>query len=483
MATSPNSEAAKSKAANIEAAKAALSHLDIDDHQATVRNKSRDFFWYSPVLKDRLDHVVADFVVTPKNEAEVVEILKVCFEHDVPVTGRGSGTGNYGQAMPLSGGVIIHLKEMNKVKAITAGRVIAEAGAIIADIDKETIAHSGQELRMHPSTYNTASIGGFVAGGSGGVGSVRWSNLAMPGNILRIRLVTMEAEPKIIDLEGDDIQKANHAYGVNGIITEVEMPLTQSFPWIDVIVGFDGMTKAVEHAVEIANNEGILVKELAPIAAPIGHDYFLRHKKFLPRDKDIVVAMVAPHAMTAFLSVTRRLGGEVLFRNDQMSEEDLKGLPPAFELTWNHTTLRALRVDPSITYLQVQYGGDDPIATVEKMEKMFGDEVPLHLEITRHLGAARLGGLPLVRYSSEARLDDIIDLHEANDCWIFNPHRFTLEEGGMKQSDPLQLAFKKQNDPKGLLNPGKMIAFEDPDWDFTKERFYLFPGLAKSVAG
>lgn len=468
-------------AANIEAAKAALAHLDIDDNAATVRNKSRDFFWYSPVLKERLDHLTADFVVTPRSEAEVVEILRVCFAHDVPVTGRGAGTGNYGQAMPLSGGVVIHLKEMNQVKEIAPGRVVAEAGAILSHIDKETIAQTGQELRMHPSTYHTASIGGFLAGGSGGIGSVRWSNLSMPGNILRMRLVTMEAEPKIIDLEGDDIQKASHAYGVNGIITEVEMPLTQSFPWIDVIVGFDGYTKAVEHAVEIADNEGILVKELAPIAAPIGHDYFLRHKKFLPREKDIVVAMVAPHAMTAFLSVTKRLSGEVLFRADQMSADELKGLPPAYELTWNHTTLRALRVDPSITYLQVQYGGDDPIATVDKMAAMFGDEVPLHLEITRHLGLVRLSGLPLLRYTNEARLDEIIDLHEANACWIFNPHRFTLEEGGMKQSDPLQLAFKQQNDPKGLLNPGKMIAFEDPNWDFKKQRFYLFPGIKPKI--
>lgn len=41
---------------NIAAAKAALAHLDIDESDAAIRAKSRDFFWYSPVLKDRLDH-------------------------------------------------------------------------------------------------------------------------------------------------------------------------------------------------------------------------------------------------------------------------------------------------------------------------------------------------------------------------------------------------------------------------------------------
>ena len=113
---------------NIAAAKAALSHLEIDENPAAIKAKSRDFFWYSPVLKDRLDHVVADFVVAPKNEDEVIEVLKTCYAHDCPVTTRGAGTGNYGQAMPLAGGCVMHLKHMNAVKEIHPGRVITEPG-------------------------------------------------------------------------------------------------------------------------------------------------------------------------------------------------------------------------------------------------------------------------------------------------------------------------------------------------------------------
>ena len=81
---------------SIDAAIAALTEkgIDIDVNAASVKAKSRDFFWYSPVLKDRLDHVVADFVATPKSEAEVVEVLRVCYAYDVPVTTRGTGTGN-----------------------------------------------------------------------------------------------------------------------------------------------------------------------------------------------------------------------------------------------------------------------------------------------------------------------------------------------------------------------------------------------------
>ncbi|MEL7182345.1 MAG: FAD-binding protein, partial [Pseudomonadota bacterium] len=77
---------------NVQAAKDALAHLEIETSDAAIRAKSRDFFWYSPVLKARLDHVEADFVVSPNSEAEVIEILRTCYAHDVPVTTRGAGT-------------------------------------------------------------------------------------------------------------------------------------------------------------------------------------------------------------------------------------------------------------------------------------------------------------------------------------------------------------------------------------------------------
>jgi hypothetical protein len=73
-----------------------------------------------------------------------------------------------------------------------------------------------------------------------------------------------------------------------------------------------------------------------------------------------------------------------------------------------------------------------------------------------------------------------MDLHNANGCPIFNPHRYTLEEGGMKQTDEIQLAFKREADPKGLLNPGKMIAWDDPDYDFELWKVWLFKGLKQA---
>ena len=45
--------------------------------------------------------------------------------------------------------------------------------------------------------------------------------------------------------------------------------------------------------------------------------------------------------------------------------------------------------------------------------------------------------------------------------WSACAHRYVLEDGGMKQTDEQQLEFKRQVDPDGLMNPGKMRAFEE----------------------
>jgi FAD/FMN-containing dehydrogenase len=464
---------------NIAALKHRLSHVKIEDNAALVQQKSRDFYWYSPTLKRQLASVTGDAIVSVTSQQDVIDTLAACHELSIPVTPRGTGTGNYGQAMPLSGGVVLDMSGFNKVTHIGKGRVSTEPGAVMEKIDHETIAHSDQELRLHPSTYATASLGGFIAGGSGGIGSIKWGGLRDWGNIIRLKVVTMESSPRVLELTGADLHKVSHAYGTNGIITEVEVPLAPAYDWIDVIVGFETLGRAAHYANELGEQDGLLLKQLAVIAAPVPHDYFLRHKKLLPRDKHIVALMVARHALDSLLAFTRTVtGAEVLMNGAAMSDEDKKGLPPAFELGWNHTTLRALRVDPSITYLQVLYPFPNQLELVEKIHAHFGNEVPAHLEFVRFDGKVTCFGLPLVRFTTEARLNEIMAIHEDMGAPIFNPHRYTLEEGGMKQTDEAQLAFKREADPQGLLNPGKMVAWEDPEFDFKSGKNYLFKALA-----
>ena len=51
--------------------------------------------------------------------------------------------------------------------------------------------------------------------------------------------------------------------------------------------------------------------------------------------------------------------------------------------------------------------------------------------------------------------DLISELEQKDGCTIYDPHAYTIEDGGMKEIDSIQIDFKKLADPSGLMNPGK----------------------------
>jgi FAD/FMN-containing dehydrogenase len=419
-----------------------------------VRRRSRDFFWYSPVLNEQLNGKSADLVVSPRNEADVIRVAASCARHRVPITVRAGGTGNYGQAVPLRGGVLLDVMALDGIRWTKLGLMRVGAGEKLNTIDAE-LQPQGWELRMHPSTKRTATIGGFVAGGSGGIGSINYGGLREPGNILAARVVTVEEQPRVIELRGDAAQKINRAYGTTGIITELEMPLAPVWPWIDVVVVFDDFVEAAAFGYEAALADGIVKKLLSPITAPLP-SYFGALKPFCPDGKGILIAMIAEPSLESFKSL---LGGRGIIALETPTD-DSPGQVPLYEYTWNHTTLQVLKTDRAVTYLQCLYPHDRLMEKVVEMRELFPDEVLQHLEFIRFGGRVTCSGLPIVRYTSADRLNEIIRLHEARGVHIANPHVFTVEDGSRyKRADADQLGFKHEVDPYGLLNPGKMRSF------------------------
>jgi FAD/FMN-containing dehydrogenase len=296
--------------ADLDQLRAALGDIPVITDPAKVQLKSRDFYWYSPVLKRQLERVCADLVVEPRDEAEVIRALGACHRQRVPVTVRGGGTGNYGQAMPLKGGVVLDLSRLDHIIEIDLGWVRAQAGAKLAQIDRACQEHSRQELRLHPSTLKMGTIGGFVAGGSSGVGSIGWGILRDRGNILAVRVVTMEAQPRVLELEGDAIQQVNHAYGTNGVITEVEMPLAPAHAWVDLILGFADFTTAVRFADALARQDALTKKLITALAAPIAELYFRPFKSRIPDGTHAVLLMIAEPWLPAFRDFVKAWPGK-----------------------------------------------------------------------------------------------------------------------------------------------------------------------------
>lgn len=146
---------------------------------------SHDFFTYSPVLTPLLSGHRAQLVVKATALGHVQQVAAACAQQQVPLTVRGAGTGNYGQCVPLAGGVVLDLSGLRQLRRFdpASGVLTAEAGCLLGDLDRQLAAH-GRALRLTPSTSRSATLGASspedpaasvrCVGGSCGIPATCW---------------------------------------------------------------------------------------------------------------------------------------------------------------------------------------------------------------------------------------------------------------------------------------------------------------------
>jgi FAD/FMN-containing dehydrogenase len=122
----------------------------------------------------------------------------------------------------------------------------------------------------------------------------------------------MEAQPRVLALEGDAIQQVNHAYGTNGVITDVEMPLAPPHAWVDLMLGFANFTAAVRFADALARQDALTKKLITALAAPIAELYFRPLKSRIPDGVHVVLLMIGAPWLPAFRDFDKAWPGEIL---------------------------------------------------------------------------------------------------------------------------------------------------------------------------
>jgi FAD/FMN-containing dehydrogenase len=422
-----------------------------------VEQLSRDFYWYSPVLRRQLDGKAGDFVVQPMSTIEIQEILRYCFAQNVPVTVRGAGTGNYGQAVPLHGGVVMDLSKMERIEEILAeGVAVCEPGVRLGVFETEA-QKVGWELRCYPSTLLKATLGGFLGGGSGGIGSVANGNLRDFQTVRAMEVVTMEAEPRIVKHEGEAVHEILHAWGTNGVITRIWLALARAVEWSQCVVAFDTFEAAFDFSEKIAVDAKWTKRLVTTFEWPIS-SFFTPIKFLAPEGHALIFFLIATAQLAELKKEAREAGGAVSISG---AYQGLRTRPLLSDYTWNHTTLWAMSTDEAYTYLQCGFDAVKVREQLRLLKERFGREILFHMEFMKNGdGQVVPGAIPLVYYTTEARLNEIIHTCREIGVFVANPHVNNVEGGGRYRADNVQLMAKRRYDPKGLMNPGKMITFE-----------------------
>lgn len=415
---------------------------------------SRDFSWFSPILKAKLAGRVAQVAVRPRDEAELVQLVAACARRAIPLTLRGAATGNYGQCTPLQGGVLVDMGGLNQLLWQRGGVVRAQAGIRLAELERRT-REQGQELRALPSTFRIATLGGLFAGGFGGVGSINYGPIAAPGNVLGARVLSVEPEPQAVDLRGADVLALHHTWGTTGILLDLELALAPAQEWQELVVVFKGFDAALDFGQALAVAPGLVKRNIAALATPVPA-FITRWEHAFPAGHDAVLAVVAQSSEDAVRDLAARHGGTVTHSAGSIDAQ--RRNQTVLEMCWNHSTLHAMKVDPGLTYLQCSFTADQHLQQVRAVHGRFGDEVLMHVEFIRSGdGPLICTALPLVRYTGEARLQQIIDEYRALGVRVNNPHHEHVEDGRFGGTlPPAAVAAKRRFDPQALLNPGKL---------------------------
>jgi FAD/FMN-containing dehydrogenase len=438
------------------AVRAELGGIALESDRALLRQKSRDFFWFSPILKQLLWEKSAELIACPADEAEVMRVAAVAARHKVPLTCRGGGTGNYGQCVPLAGGIVMDMTRLDRVLWLKSGVVRVEAGKKMAALN-DALAPHGHEMRLYASTVRTATVGGYICGGAGGVGSVNHGLLSNPGNVLAARLITCEESPRALELRGADLKNVLHAYGTTGIVTELELPVGPTYDWVDVIFAAPDFPAAFRFCKAVAEAPGIVKREVAAIDWP-APSYFKPLAPFIVEGRPLALLSVADFALPAIEQLIERAGLDLVYRKTR-AEQAAEALPPIYEYGWNHATFHAQKADKAITYLQCGFPAGRELATIQAVQRQFGDEVTVQLEFVRIGGVIGCFGLHLVRFTSAERLAEIVAIHRVLGVSFKDAHTVEVEHNDPKPIHREQAAFKRTTDPHGLLNPGKLRSF------------------------
>ena len=132
-----------------------------------VLHRDQDLLLYE--YDGSIDKGRPECVVFPRTTDDVVRVVKIAAEYDLPLVGRGAGTGLSGGVIPTRGGLMIGFSRMNRILEIDCENecAVVQPGVVNLDITR-AVQGQGYYYAPDPSSQKACTIGGNVAENAGG---------------------------------------------------------------------------------------------------------------------------------------------------------------------------------------------------------------------------------------------------------------------------------------------------------------------------
>lgn len=158
-----------------------------------------------------------DVLVEVHNTQEVSNIMKICYENNIPVLARGAGSGLVGSSVAFAGGVMIDMQEFNQIIGYDLDNftVVVEPGVILDDLANDAL---GKGLLYPPDPGERfATIGGNVSTNAGGMRAVKYGTTR--DYVRKVEVVLPNGE---VTSFGGNVSKTSSGYSLKDLIVGSE---------------------------------------------------------------------------------------------------------------------------------------------------------------------------------------------------------------------------------------------------------------------
>lgn len=188
-----------------------------------------------PAVVARQTAQTAEAVVQPQSCSDLIFLTELSRRCQIPLTPRGKATAGYGGAVPSRGGIVVDFTQMKQIVAVNREQMTltVEPGAVWGNLAYE-LAKQGLALRLYPTSAPGSTVGGWVAQGGIGLGSLEYGEFGQ--NLVRVRVVTPDGTA--CTLTGPELLAVYRAEGTTGLISEVTLRIREATPEVPVLLAF-----------------------------------------------------------------------------------------------------------------------------------------------------------------------------------------------------------------------------------------------------
>ncbi|KKC25860.1 FAD-binding oxidoreductase [Sphingomonas sp. SRS2] len=429
---------------------------------------TRDQSWLSPSLADarkqRLSAEGAQLglqaAVAPRSIDELAAAVSVAALERTPITLRGAGTSNFGLIDPSAGGLLFDLRNLAGDVVAGDGFVRSPASAILGDLERAARSH-GAEVPILTTTYATATVGGWIAGGHVGLGSS--TNGAVWDGIVRAAtLMTVEESPRLLKLSAKAAEPLFHTFGVAGILVEVELATPRQRSWVEVVGSFPSFDHASAFTTEISRDARFVHRVVAAQEAAASQG--LRVLADIIGTGASVLAILDDEQFDDAHQIATRHGGRLVRWQPWALEEPSR--PSIAALVYGHRMYWVKRMYPDAAFLHIYPDPHDPDHDLRALKQRFGDALLIENKYIRSPWMVRAlgfdGAETLPATVAAIRADPgigalIAHCDEAGIAYQ-NPHTHSIEENGLFGDVSRIVALKAETDPFNLIHRGRLAS-------------------------